>query len=93
MTLYFIAAKTTLYGINTYIYNKLRKDLFYKPEDHIPAPMFSILPVMPVSLLSIAAILNLNNWTFYYFKIGEMASHIDTRAIKLGNFESIKTKR
>jgi hypothetical protein len=55
--------------------------------------MFSILPVLPVSLLSIAAILNLNNWTFYYFKIGEMASHIDTRAIGLGHFESIKRKR
>ena len=55
--------------------------------------MFSILPVLPVSLLSIAAILNLNNWTFYYFKIGEMASHIDTRAKELGHFETIKRKR
>jgi hypothetical protein len=55
--------------------------------------LFSIIPVLPVSLLSIAAILNLSNWTFYYFKIGEMASHVDARAIKHGDFESIRKKR
>lgn len=37
-----------------------------------------------------AIILNLNNWIFYYFKIGEMASLIDSRASGLGNIRKIK---
>ena len=86
-------AKTGLYAVNAFIYNNLRKDLSYDPNTDLPKPLFSIIPVLPVSLLSIAAILNLNNWTFYYFKIGEMASHIDTRALKHGDFESIRRKR
>ena len=45
---------------------------------------------MPLTFFSIAVILNLNNWIFYYFKIGEMASHIDPSAADLGNLEQIK---
>ena len=45
---------------------------------------------MPVSFFTIAVILNLNNWIFYYFKIGEMASHIDERAKKHANLSDLK---
>jgi mannose/fructose/N-acetylgalactosamine-specific phosphotransferase system component IIC len=68
-------------------------DVDYEPLNDIPIPLFSIVPILPGSLLSIAVILNLNNWTFYYFKIGEMASHIDQRAIKYGDYEKLKRQR
>ena len=31
-----------------------------------------MLPLSPLIYLSIAAVLNLNNWTYYYYKICEM---------------------
>jgi len=40
----------------------------------------SVLTLLPLSIFLIAVIVNLNNWIFYYFKIGEMASHVDQRA-------------
>ena len=54
-------------------------------------PLFSLLPL---SLFLLAVILNLNNWIFYYFKIGEMASHVDIRAKNLADSDKIlKFKR
>jgi hypothetical protein len=90
---FFPTAKIVLNLVNAYIFKHLSDDLDYVPEDHFPPPLFSIVPIMPVSLLSIAAILNLNNWTFYYFKIGEMASHVDVRAIEYGDPGSLKRRR
>jgi hypothetical protein len=55
--------------------------------------MYAVIPVAPVTLLSTAVVLNLNNWVFYYFKIGEMASHVDYKAIKLGDLSLLKKKR
>ena len=53
----------------------------------------AVTPVLPVTLLSIAALLNLNNWVFYFIKIGEMASHVDARAMRLGEYKRIKKWR
>jgi hypothetical protein len=78
-------AKAALYSCNSFIYHNLKKDIDYDTHEHIPNPIFTILPLSPVAFLSIAAILNLNNWTFYYFKIGEMASHVDKKAWKYGD--------
>ena len=49
-----------------------------------------MLSTMPVTFFTIAVILNLNNWIFYYFKIGEMASHIDDRAKIHANLADLK---
>jgi hypothetical protein len=52
------------------------------------------ISLLPLSLFSLAVILNLNNWIFYYFKIGEMASHVDIRAKNLADSDKIlKFKR
>ena len=40
----------------------------------------NVFSLLPLSLFLLAVILNLNNWIFYYFKIGEMASHVDIKA-------------
>ena len=46
-----------------------------------------------VAFLMLAAILNLNNWIYYYIKIGEMASHVDDRAMAYGNYQNIMRAR
>jgi hypothetical protein len=58
-----------------------------------PAWTYTVLAVLPVTFFSIAIILNLNNWIFYYFKIGEMASLIDQQASQLGDVHQIKKYR
>ena len=55
-----------------------------------PAWTYTVLAILPVTFFSLAIILNLNNWIFYYFKIGEMASLVDSRAQGLGNIQMIK---
>jgi hypothetical protein len=77
-----ILAKCVFFSVNAYIYknNSLKG---------ISNFVFAILPVAPVTLLSVAAILNLNNWMFYYVKIGEMASHVDPKAMKLGEQKTL----
>ncbi len=52
--------------------------------------LFTILPMTPVVSLSLAAIMNLNNWIVYYIKIGKMASQVDDRAVKLGDPKRIR---
>jgi hypothetical protein len=39
--------------------------------------LYEVSQTAPLSFFLIAAILNLNNWIFYYFKIGEMARLVD----------------
>ena len=54
----------------------LMNALIYVSDDDIefhPA-VYTIIPLMPVLCLTMAALLNLYNWVFYYFKVGEMAS-------------------
>jgi hypothetical protein len=72
------------YNVHDY---KLWKESI-EPDD--PCWTGPVLSTMPVTFFSIAITLNLNNWMFYYFKIGEMASHIDQRAKDHANQESLK---
>ena len=82
-----ILAKCAFFSMNARIYNEF-------PEDaEIPDFLFAVIPVAPATLLSTAVVLNLNNWVFYYFKIGEMASHVDFKAIKLGDLNLLRKKR
>ena len=59
-------------------------------QPHDPCWTGPVLSTMPVTFFSIAVTLNLNNWMFYYFKIGEMASHIDERAKDHANLSNLK---
>ena len=59
-------------------------------EPHDPCWTGPVLSTMPVTFFSIAITLNLNNWMFYYFKIGEMASHIDERAKNHAHYGNLK---
>ena len=48
--------------------------------DEMPRSFFDLYEVLllaPLSFYLIAVILNINNWIFYYFKIGEMARLVD----------------
>ena len=59
-------AKIVFYVIDSWLFGsefKVKIDVIW----------FTILPMLPVAFLSIAAILNVNNWVRYFFKIGEMA--------------------
>jgi hypothetical protein len=68
-----ILSKCALFGVNAIIYHEgSAKD--------IPGVLFAVIPVAPVTLLSIAVLINLNNWIFYYIKIGEMASYVEPMA-------------
>ena len=82
-----ILAKCAFFSMNAKIYNNLPNEV------EIPDFLFAMIPVAPVTLLSTAIVLNLNNWVFYYLKIGEMASHVDYKAIKLGDVNSLRKKR
>ena len=72
-----IVSVGVLFSFNTYIlFNLIR--YFENPEDYdkkteVPNYVYIILPILPVVLFSISTVLNLNNWTNYYIKIGEMA--------------------
>ena len=52
--------------MNVSILNQESTDIF-------PVNMFIIVKAIPVLFLEITVIINLNNWAFYYIKIGEMA--------------------
>jgi hypothetical protein len=45
-----------------------------------PVWVITVLAIAPATFFLIGCMLNLNNWVFYYFKIGEMASFVDKRA-------------
>jgi hypothetical protein len=82
-----ILAKCAFFSMNARIYHEL------PAEAQTPDFLYAAVPVLPVTLLSTAVVLNLNNWVFYYIKIGEMASHVDHKAIKLGELKALNRKR
>jgi ABC-type uncharacterized transport system permease subunit len=61
----------------------LEKNFQADPDD--PVFKYTVLDLVPVTFFLIGCMLNLNNWIFYYFKIGEMASFVDKRAKIHGN--------
>jgi hypothetical protein len=66
-------SKIVLFSVNAYIYNNTDEFTFH------PA-VYTIIPMCPVVFLTLGALCNLYNWIFYFFKIGQMAAHIDSRA-------------
>jgi hypothetical protein len=49
---------------------------------------YTILPELPVTFMLLVVIINLQNWSTYYFKIGDMAMTVD-----LQRQEDPQTKR
>ena len=45
-------------------------------ELDISHALLLVIPTMPVCFILLVAIMNLNNWVFYYFKIGDLASKL-----------------
>lgn len=68
-----MTSKCLSYSINAKIYGSDTRIV-------LPMAMYSIIPMLPVLFLTLAALLNLYNWAFYFFKIGQMASMVDSRA-------------
>ena len=81
-----MASGIVFYSLNAEVCGKYCFD----PDFEMSPITKTILPITPAVFLSIAGFLNLNNWIFYYFKIGEMASLVDSRAQDLGNIQRIK---
>jgi len=73
-----LLSKLMLFATNASLYN-------HPCSATLNVALFTVLPMLPVACLSMAAIMNLNNWIVYYIKIGKMASHVDERAEKYGD--------
>lgn len=61
----------TLYSVNGRIYHSHLK---YKIE----LMWYTLLPELPVTFMMLVVVINLQNWSTYYFKIGEMAMQVDS---------------
>ena len=78
-----MASNTIWYSFVAYDNNFMDTHQGIEPDD--PMWRYTVLNIAPLIFLTIGVILNLNNWIFYYFKIGEMASFVDERAKKHAN--------
>jgi len=58
-----IASKCLLFSVNARIYGS-------DEPLSLSKAFYTILPMCPVVSLTMAILLNLYNWLFYYFKIG-----------------------
>ena len=50
----------------------------YDLMDDTFCDVYEVLVIAPLTFYLIAVVFNLNSWIYYYFKIGEMASYLDS---------------
>jgi hypothetical protein len=72
------------YSINAKIYNQYL-------QWHIKDFWKTVIPVIPVCFFLLVVIINLNNWCFYYFKIGDMARASDLHRPQVKHTKTAKT--
>lgn len=66
-----LLAKVFFYIFNAYFDH--RQD---PTADNVPTWWFTIITFLPVIFLTMAVLVNLRNWVYYFIKIGEMAFHL-----------------
>jgi hypothetical protein len=59
-----------VFAVNAWFCSQIKYGVIPK----VPNYVFTVIPKLSVVFFTIATILNLNTWTIYFFKIGEMAN-------------------